>query len=594
MEHPYKLDDTFKETDFVHNEIIITLEEQDPVKLFDLNLQLSLQLSGQTPTQKAFFSPQSHILEEAVKEILPGVFEESISASFTPQISVNVIYKPIFTPIALIPKLYGDGESNSILPRELLQALTELYGIVPPLYDISISPVNEPDTSTAFNSIKYLPDWVRKQAMLNKEEQVHLYDSRFPYEFRIKENKTEIETCAARTYLVSFSEYIPVLEAVQNAVGSTAVAHAEPNQLGVLFNDGWAKRIRFPGGECKKEDCKKKDCIEDIDFSKVPDQGENVTIAIIDSGIKLEGEEVVGTKPGMIRDSIEPSALRNGIPENIDKMFDSLGFGYLDLINCIQKYHCDYKVDGDGVVPDNWPNDDLDHGTHIAWIIQQRMAPKSKFIPIRSFFKVKGEDGGASTIAFASMAISISIAMGVDVINMSFGFKKESDCLLEAMKRRGPSKMSPCMVAAMGYSSYSDDVYPALYSKPHDEMVLAVGGADIHNPCCTNERINFSPGSNGSPKYGKFVLGPSNARTYKSDSDTCNEVDGNSFSAGFVSGLIALIIGIGKKRKSKSMTRKLVLDLVRETAKPISGDQSEWGKRLIDVEEALDKAKNKL
>jgi|GEM_PF-6325124 len=591
MEHPYKLDDTFKETDFVHNEIIITLEEQDPVKLFDLNLQLSLQLSGQTPTQKAFFSPQSHILEEAIKEILPSVFEESISASFIPQSSVNVIYKPIFTPIALIPKLYGDGESNSILSRELLQVLTDLYGIVPPLYDISISPVSEPDTSTAFNSIKYFPDWVRKQATLNKEEQVHLYDSRFPYEFRIKENKTEIKTCAARTYLVSFSEHIPVLEAVQKAVSSTAVAHAEPNQLGVLFNDGWAKRIKFPGAECNK-----KDCLDDIDFSKIPDQGENVTVAIIDSGIKLEGKELKGAKPSKIRERIKPSELRKGVPENIDEMFDSLGFGYLDLIHCIQKYHCDYEVDGDGLYPDNWPHGKLRHGTHIAWIIHQRMAPKSNFIPFRGFFKVKGKREGAGTIAFASMAINVAIAMGVDVINMSFGFKKESGCLLEAMKMTIPNRMPPCMIVALGYKKFSNKVYPALYGRTHRDMVLGVGGAYLDNSCEDNEELAYSDDSNKGVEYGDFVSGPSNTVcTYKNITHTYFKVSGNSFATAFVSGLAALVIGIGKKKKSKSMTRKRVLELIRSSAKPIEGfEKKEYGKGLIDIEKTLIKANNML
>ena len=546
--------------DYVPNEIIVTLSETDPAVLFDLNSQISRQLSKLR--SEGLFERPGHRLDKVIDGILEGVFGDK-DLGGPPGEVLRPVYRPVFIPSPIVPRLDGLELSDELLGR-----LQEHFGVLPPLYDIRIKLVDKVPADARFNSIKQLPEWLEEVKDKREDDMEPLFE--LEHEFKLVDGRDDMESGRSQTYLISFSRDIPVMEAVKAA--SRMGAHAEPNHIGKLCGDGWARRINYHM------------CQGDDDLCA---HGEDVIVAIVDSGITLSGDEVANARASDIRNAIQPTELRDGLPANIDDLINKLLHRFLDMVDCTPEYNCGYRdlIVGDGLDKDNWPHDDLEHGTDIAWIIKERMAKDSLFLPIRAFFKLKNETLGVSTAALASTAITMAIDAGADVVNLSFQFKNRHSSLRAALVNKPKTGRPPCLIVALGNKN-GYKAWPAAYASEDDEAIeiLGVGGAKL-----LNEELSPHLDSNHGPeKYGDYVLGPFNdVSTYQNPEGWSYVRQGTSFATAFVSGLAAQIIGIAKKNK-RPWSRKEVYQLIRKHAKVIPGSSTRaFGRGLIDVEATL-------
>ncbi len=190
--------------------------------------------------------------------------------------------------------------------------------------------------------------------------------------------------------------------------------------------------------------------------------GENVVVAVIDTGIDYAHEDL---KNSMWTNWFE-------IPDNgIDDDYN----GYVD-----DYYGYDFiESHGD-------PMDDNGHGTHVAGIIA--MEPNKKGgVGVAYGAKIMAIKAGQANGTFASTdiakAINYAVANGADVINMSFGGTGKSSLVEAALQDAFGTAV---LVAAAGNNGYTtldapdnyprEDIYPAGYS-----YVIGVMASDEGN-----------------------------------------------------------------------------------------------------------------
>lgn len=244
-------------------------------------------------------------------------------------------------------------------------------------------------------------------------------------------------------------------------------------------------------------------------------QGEEVVVAVIDSGLyykhrDLEGRSWVNTKeiPG------------NGVDDDENGLTDDI-YGY-DFIND------DYD-----------PLDDMYHGTHISGIIAARrdngiglpgIATRVKIMPL----KILNNRGEGDTVG-AIRAIDYAVrrakdGINVKVINASFGGSDYSTALREAI--RLAEEQGILVVAAAGnYGMNIDEepVYPASYQASN---IITVGAVDMAGEM--PEFSNYGTGSVHVSAPGVHIRSTSLYNLY-----TARE--GTSMAAPHVSGVAAMI-----------------------------------------------------
>lgn len=122
------------------------------------------------------------------------------------------------------------------------------------------------------------------------------------------------------------------------------------------------------------------------------------------------------------------------------------------------------------VLPDQRPDDDAGHGTHVAGIIAARsptgteaagVAPAATLCPVKAF-----DHTGLGTLSCVVEALDWCLMVGAQVVNMSFGLAVDSRALGEAVARAAAGAV---LVAAAGNRSARSVDYPARYAQ-----VLAV------------------------------------------------------------------------------------------------------------------------
>ncbi len=229
----------------------------------------------------------------------------------------------------------------------------------------------------------------------------------------------------------------------------------------------------------------------------------------------------------------------------------------------------DYSLDRVYSTTEN--RDENGHGTHVAGIIAARIngkgvvgvAPKATIIPIRV-----SNSAGLILSYNVAKAIDKAVALGADVINLSFGGNGYSYLESKAIQKAIEANVS--VVAASGNDSGYYQRYPASY--PGVISVAASNGRD--------EIASFSTRSAtlsiAAPGVDIFSFGKAN-NAYVS-------LDGTSMSSPFTAGVVALL-----KKKTPSLTPYQAKEILERTAIDIStvGYDVESGYGRIDPPKAL-------
>jgi len=283
----------------------------------------------------------------------------------------------------------------------------------------------------------------------------------------------------------------------------------------------------------------------DLGWIHLPAQGSNITVAVIDTGIDYNHEDLIGN-------------LWRNRKENVWDGIDNDHNGYID----------DF-IGWDFIMEDNKPfdmtaslvdvltkNGNPGHGTHISGIIGARRNNQlgiSGMAPLANLMALRFIDDGKGTTENALRAIDYAVANGAKIINASWGSEstQENRALREAIDRAGKhgiifvaasgnGRKDPNTGKMIGYDNDSDlkPIVPASFSLPNLLSVAAI-----------NEQGGLTSFSNwgqksvklGAPAVKIFSTVPKNR--YQDTLIDLGSIkvtwDGTSLAAPFVTGAIA-------------------------------------------------------
>ena len=236
-------------------------------------------------------------------------------------------------------------------------------------------------------------------------------------------------------------------------------------------------------------------------------QGEGVTVAVIDTGIDINHED--------LQENIWVNTVE--IPGN---GIDDDGSGHIDDVNG-WNFNEDNNVVNKG---------DMEHGTHIAGIIAAvkdngkgiaGVAPKAKVMPLKVF-----NNGQAYTSDIVE-AIGYAEKMGVKVVNCSWGSSEENPALKEAIENS--NMLFVCAAGNNGVNIDTNPVYPASY--PNDN-IITVGAMDKKSALT----IFSNYGENGVD-----IVAPGEGIISTLTDNSYDQMSGTSMAAAFVSGEAVLL-----------------------------------------------------
>jgi len=230
-------------------------------------------------------------------------------------------------------------------------------------------------------------------------------------------------------------------------------------------------------------------------------QGENVTVAIVDTGVNYNHEALAG------------HVLPNGF-DFVDNDADPL-----DTAN-------GFDDDGDGQV-----DEAAGHGTLVAGTVLLT-APECNLLPVRVM-----DDEGNGTAFDVARGIFYAVDQGADVINLSLGLPEYSRIIDDAVQATHDAGI--VMVAAAGNMGTEFPPYfPA--SSPFTLSVASVNGMDVKSDFSNYHKTvtMTAPGENILGPYwdGGWAVGA-----------------GTSFATPFVSGQIALVRSVRPKAHKAEM-----------------------------------------
>lgn len=220
--------------------------------------------------------------------------------------------------------------------------------------------------------------------------------------------------------------------------------------------------------------------------------------------------------------------------------------------------------------PDEPPEDDHGHGTHVAGIVGAArtgggvigVAPEAGLVPIKAF-----NDKGAARLSAVVQGIEWAVRNHIHVLNMSFGMSMASLALRRAVN--AAHQQGIVLVAATGNDGRKSAAgYPARL-----QGVLGIGASTI-----LDEVADFSTGG-----YGLDLVAPGKdiLSTYLGGS--IKTMSGTSMAAAHVSGVAALVLAWRPE-----LSPDEVYDLLVEAAEPLAGAAaSEQGAGLPDVARVL-------
>jgi len=346
-----------------------------------------------------------------------------------------------------------------------------------------------------------------------------------------------------RTYVVRLNPGWDVTWAIARLEASGLVEFAEPNRkvkLGSVmpndpdFQDQWALLNRgypidgfdpTPGADIHAEDA-----------WTITTGRPDVLVAVVDTGVDIKHPDLVDniyTNTGVIH---------NGYPNDIN------GFNVADHNNDV--------------------TDVFGHGTQIAGIIAGVLNNRigisgvcqCKILPVK-FFRRTGPDPTEvdGTVADAAAGIIYAVTVGADIINASWTTllapgevsPTDSQALKDACAAaRDADVLMVCIAGNDGFNLDYSTVYPASYEMPNQINVAASDYNDQiwHVPGADYEiRTGFGPKTVHLAAPGISILSTQARGTCPlcslstNPDDWYSSIDGSSASAGFVSGVAALV-----------------------------------------------------
>ena len=263
---------------------------------------------------------------------------------------------------------------------------------------------------------------------------------------------------------------------------------------------------------------------------------------------------------------------------------------------CLAGYDCvdlgmgnvnrDVKLVGDSRGYDYNPNDEVGHGCHVAgiigaqgWNIPAGVGGKTLLLPVRVLAAAlkpqAGRRMGVGALSDINAGVKVSVDLGADVLNMSFGTPASSvdpHATQPHARVIGYAKKYGCvLIAAAGNSGAEEKYYPAAHPD-----VIAVGSVDAKG-----NRSRFST-------FGDHVALCAPGENIVSAGVRGYAVNnGTSFAAPFVAGTAALLVARARRRGVKLDTAR-VRDLLTRSAVPLGhGLNHETGHGLLDAEAAV-------
>ncbi|MCG1025143.1 kelch repeat-containing protein [Dehalobacter sp.] len=282
-------------------------------------------------------------------------------------------------------------------------------------------------------------------------------------------------------------------------------------------------------------------------------QGDNVTVAIIDTGIDITHED--------LKDNIWANT-----KETVGNSTDDDSNGYTDDIHGWNFVNNTNTVYDPASASDDW------HGTHIAGIIAAEMgnklgiagvSPKVKIMPLQVF-----KNGTAYTSDIIN-AINYAKQNGAQIVNCSWGSPSDNMALQEAMASSG--LLFICAAGNSGQNIDSNPVYPAVFNLDNIITVASV-----------NKAGNLSSFSN----YGLTsvdVAAPGEDITSTLPGNNYGQSGGTSQAAAFVTGEAALILS----KYPNTMVSEIKDRIINSCAKLSSLTGKTISEGIIDCTAAL-------
>jgi subtilisin len=180
--------------------------------------------------------------------------------------------------------------------------------------------------------------------------------------------------------------------------------------------------------------------------------------------------------------------------------------------------------------PRTLPLDDNGHGTHIAGTIAAAgrwamtgIAPQATLLPVKAF-----DHNGSAYVSDIIKGIDWCVQNGVDIINMSFGMKKRSEAMLEAVRNARSSGV--VIVASSGNDGRRGFIdYPARFPQ-----TISVGALD--------KKGGIASFSNRGKRIDVYAPGEQVVSTWPNR--RYHEMNGTSMATSHVTGILALVLSV--------------------------------------------------